>query len=81
MNYIQSTSVSDYPSLKYAEYVRQNTFVGTKYPNLSAPEIKSNMLALNVFYSELKYTEISQSAQYSLIDIISNIGGTLGNDF
>ena len=79
VDYVQSTSVSDYPSVGYAEYVRRNTFVGNKYPNLSAPEIQSNMLVLNVFYSDLKYTEIGQLAQYTVIDIISNIGGTLGN--
>jgi hypothetical protein len=37
-----------------------------------------NLLVLNFFYSELKYTEISQTEKVTVTDFISNTGGVLG---
>ena len=33
---------------------------------------------MNVFYSELKYTEIMQQPKATLVDLICGIGGILG---
>jgi hypothetical protein len=41
-------------------------------------DLKKNILALNIYYSEFKYTEIAELEKTSLIDLICNIGGTLG---
>ena len=39
---------------------------------------KENLLVLRIEYSELKYTQISQTAKMTATDLISNIGGVLG---
>jgi len=81
IEYDQSVSASDFPSDGYAEYLHQNSFLKTKYPLLNASDLKSNLIELQVYYPALKYTEISQSPQYSGIDLLSSIGGSLGNNF
>jgi len=37
-----------------------------------------NITAIYVFYEDLKYTLISQQPKLQFIDLISNIGGSLG---
>ncbi len=81
IEYAHSLSASDFLSDEYAKYLHQNSFLKEKYPLLNASDLKSKLLELNVFYSTLKYTEINQSPQYSGIDLISSIGGSLGNLF
>ena len=81
IEYDQSISASDFPSDGYAEYLYENSFLKTKYPLLNASDLKSNFIELQIYYPALKYTEISQSPQYSGSDLISSIGGTLGNFF
>ena len=39
---------------------------------------QSGILQLNFFYSDLKYTEITQSVKTTQTDLISNTGGVLG---
>ena len=50
--------------------------------NLSDSELKNYLirksLAIDVFYSEIGYTKISESPKTSIIDLLSNVGGTLG---
>ena len=51
---------------KYGEY------------NLTYEEVKERLLILNIYYSELSYIRISESPKTSIIDLFSNLGGTLG---
>ena len=47
--------------------------------NLSSLEnFKKYFLMINVFYPYLEYTEITQSPKFSLVDLISQTGGSLG---
>ena len=39
---------------------------------------KANSYAINVFYSNMEYTVISETPKTSLFDLISQIGGSLG---
>jgi len=51
----------------------------TYYPDMTVSELKENMASLNVFCSALKYTEIVQNEQFTIIDLISSLGGSMGN--
>ena len=51
------------------------------YHGIGDEEIQSNkgsMLSLNIYYDSLSYTTITETAKTEWIDLISNIGGTLG---
>ena len=52
-----------------------------KYKNLSEDllfkKLKSTTLSLKVYYEELTYTLIKESAKLNEVDLISNIGGKL----
>lgn len=39
---------------------------------------KQSLLALNVYFDDLKYTLISESPKTSIFDLIANIGSALG---
>ena len=41
-------------------------------------EYDNSSLYMNFFYSDLKYTEITQSVKTTQTDLISNTGGVLG---
>ena len=42
---------------------------------MTLDELKSNLLAVNIYYPELKYTEFNELPEYDFWDFISNIGG------
>ena len=46
--------------------------------NLTYEEMKQRYLFLNIYYSELSYIKISESPKTSIIDLLSNLGGTMG---
>jgi hypothetical protein len=46
--------------------------------SVKLPQQLSSYLSINFFYSSNKYTDLTQSVQTSLTDLISNGGGTLG---
>jgi hypothetical protein len=76
--YSITTSSSDFPSDEYVKRLLNYTFIKRKYTENSSIELKSNLLSFSIYYSDLKYTEISQSPKYTLSDLISGIGGNLG---
>lgn len=79
VHYSLSTSQALFPTNLYAQKLIDNyPFFTTKYPGISATELKESILSFNVYYPELMYTEMTQEAQYSLTDMISSIGGSLG---
>ena len=57
-----------------------NSILKSKFPEvqLTYDLIKQSVLALNVFYDNLAYTEITQQPKMQIFDIISNVGGLLG---
>ena len=58
-----------------SEVVR-NIFAGK---DITYSLIKENFLILNIYYGETKYLKIEEVESMNIVDLISNIGGTLGN--
>ena len=71
-------STSEFPSDYYVNYLLQNSFVKTKYPNINASSLKDSLVSFDVYYEDLIYTEITQNPQYLIIDFIAAIGGSFG---
>lgn len=46
--------------------------------NLTYDNLKSSIMMLNVFYSDLHYTQIDEIATYSISDLVGLVGGNLG---
>ena len=72
VKYDLTVSTLSYPS------VNTYNFYKDKLGNESYEEVKSKSIELNVYYSELGYTLITQTTKTSVIDLLSSIGGTLG---
>jgi len=53
-------------------------FYKDKVPNLDYDTVKERVLAVNIYYSQNSYTKISESPKTSKVDLLSNMGGTLG---
>ena len=46
--------------------------------NTSLADVKQSIINLNVFYDRLSFTEITEKPTFPFVDLISNVGGTLG---
>ena len=66
-------SASDYDA--YGLYTLLN---GVKPTNDELNSFKNKVVSINVYFSELRYTEITETPSTSLIDLLANIGGTIG---
>jgi hypothetical protein len=58
-----------------------NSKIKSKFPanyTITHEDLLKNMIAINVYYNDLKYTQISQIPKTNIIDLISNLGGILG---
>ena len=82
-------SSNSFPCGKYTELLMNNSvFIkhlalkGYKLSNLTSADshslAKQSLLALNVYFDDLKYTLISESPKTSIFDLIANIGSALG---
>lgn len=40
--------------------------------------VKKNFALVNIYYDEIKYTVMEESPAMEIIDLIANVGGTLG---
>ena len=78
VKYELSTSFGEYPGKEYANNLVKNTVLNTILSNYSYEELKEKILAVNFYYSELRYTEITQTEQTSIMDLVCGIGGLLG---
>ena len=81
MTYEISAFQSDYPS--YNEYLNllNNSALISKFPNgnlTSINELKQSLYKIYIYFENLEYTEISQQPQYTIWNLISNIGGLFG---
>jgi hypothetical protein len=71
--------MSDFPSDSYVNMLLNTPLIKSVFPNISASELKSNLVSFKLFYSALEYTEISQSPQMDFFDLLSSFGGSIGN--
>ena len=53
------------------------------YPdkNVTYDIIKNSMLMVNVYFDETKYYFSTEEPSMNIIDLLANIGGTLGENF
>ena len=75
--FLSRTTYTDYPSPTYSQYLSKLPIITEKYNNslyITHEELKKNMVALNIYYESLAYTNIKENAQTELSDLISNIG-------
>lgn len=73
-------SSSIFPSRQYAQDILADTQIKRLMENaeLTYSNLRESILSLHIYYEELEYTMISEQPALSLIDVISNVGGTLG---
>jgi hypothetical protein len=77
---VLSTSFSKYPVEAYAKELIETTSLNETFKNieLNKTDLERSFLSINIYYSELKYTEIKQLEKQSIIDLICAIGGIFG---
>lgn len=71
-----TSSFSYYPNEGRVKTLEQEPFFKNQTINIS--ELRKRIASFNVFFEELKYTNITELAKYSQLDLISNIGGFMG---
>jgi hypothetical protein len=62
------------------ENLRNHSVVQSYYPkelNISYEELANSIVSLTIYYNELRYVEIVEIPDYTILNLISNIGGTL----
>ncbi len=71
-----------FPSEIYAKVkLMNNPKIKSKYPldhNITLEDLRSSMVAFNVYFNSFQYTQIKQLPKKEFVDIISGFGGTLG---
>ena len=81
-NFVLTTSLARYPTRSYADQLVNHTnLLSNFYPNVSAvtyEQLKDNILAIEIFYVDMKYTVIEELEKMGLVDVVSGVGGTLG---
>lgn len=81
ISYAVSVSYSNYPTMAYTNYLKNNSLFRSKFSkdaNITYDMLKRNILAVNIFYESLSYKHILELVKTEFVDLISNIGGTLG---
>jgi hypothetical protein len=74
------SSSNSFSSL-YIKKLRQHDTVISKYENITTitdEQIAKAVVHFNIFYTSLEYTEIAEVPVYTIVSLISNIGGTIG---
>ena len=81
-SYKFTTSISDFPSDSYADWLLSDSKIVTRLQNLygasSVDLIKKSMVWITVYFDETKYTLISELPSQTAVDLMGSIGGTLG---
>lgn len=76
-------SSSSYPTRAYADQLvnYSGDALANFYPDRSQvtyEQLKENILAINVYFTDMKYTSIEELEKMSFVDLVSAVGGTLG---
>lgn len=76
-------SSSSYPTKAYADQLvnYSGNTLANFFPNVSAvtyKDLKEHILAINIYYADMKYTSIEELEKTNLFDLVAAIGGTLG---
>lgn len=84
VDYDLSTSSSDFPSFRYYRVINnsfpviRNTFNDYNITNVTYDLLKNSVLSIFIYYDEIKATILTEAESISMVDLISNIGGTMG---
>ena len=70
--YDLKNSAKSYPSEYWYEFFKD------LFPSMDYNSAKERVLGVNIFYSQMSYTRISESPKISSFDLMLNMGGTLG---
>lgn len=74
-----STSFADYPTPDHAQLIKN--YLLSKdliYDNVTLHEISQNVAAIDIFYEDNIYTNVTEIESTSIQSLISTIGGHLG---
>jgi hypothetical protein len=71
-----------YPSAGYIEYLKTLPVYKLKfmngYENVSHEQLTTQVTSFALYYQDFKYSVLSEVPLFSVISLVSNIGGTLG---
>jgi hypothetical protein len=77
-----STSFIEYPAPGYLKDLKRHPIVRSKFNdqmnNVSDKQIKLSVTSFALYYQDFKYSVLSEVPLFSVISLVSNIGGTLG---
>ena len=75
-----ASSSLDYSSKVYADLIRKKEVIMRRYGNRTPTydDLKNSIMKLNINYQELAYTLVEESQKTTWLDLLSNVGGTLG---
>ena len=74
-------STSSFPTEDYANIIKNFAVLRNAFasPNdINQEVLAQNTLAFNVFFNDLEYTQIEESPVNDLVDLVANVGGTVG---
>ena len=77
--YSFSSSTLDYPTVIYAKMLSNQSAILKRFNNVppTYKQLKQSIMALNINYNELGYTHIEESQKRTVIDLVTNIGGSI----
>lgn len=81
VNYNLFASSADYPSLVYAQVLVDNPVIQARYDDLSKlnyDSLKRTIMRVSIFYDDLGFVQYEETAKTDVVELVSNIGGTLG---
>ena len=80
--YDLTVSSTLFPSPENSAMIANDTRTKERYQytnkTLTAESVRENYVWLNIYFDDLQYTLISESPQQTDLDLMSNVGGTLG---
>ena len=76
--YNYKISISQFPTKKYYNYLRNENFIRKLNPNMTFEEMRKSLTRLKIFYDEMKETIVSEEIKIDSIGLVSNIGGVFG---
>ncbi len=79
-SYTFTVSSLDYPTKVFANYIGKKSAIMSRYGNRtpSYDELKGSLVKLNINFQSLQYTLVEESQKTTWLDLVSNVGGTLG---
>jgi hypothetical protein len=85
VEYERFISYEEWPSLGYYEQLSRNPLIVQLFTSanktIDYKSVRASMYCLNIFYEQLTFTEISEVPSITVLDVVSNIGGTIGKLF